>query len=99
MIRIKAVDSQNISAVCALTCGGDAVPAPDGRLCCNAISIAQSRFDPELHPNAIYSGSVPVGFFMYKRSETQADTAVIRRFMLGCRHRERGLEEKPSSTC
>ncbi len=46
MIRIKAVDSQNISAVCALTCGGDAVPAPDGRLCCNAISIAQSRFDP-----------------------------------------------------
>lgn len=37
---------------------------------------------------------MPVGFFMYKRSETQADTAVIRRFMLGGRYRERGLEEK-----
>ena len=88
MIRIKAVDAQNIWDLCELTYGdGCAAPAPDGRFHCNALSIAETKFDPEMHPNAI-------GFFMYKRPEAQAETAVIYRFMLGSKYRDRGLEAK-----
>ena len=95
MIRIKAVDAQNIWDVCELTYGdGCAAPAPDGRFHCNALSIAETKFDPEMHPNAIYSNNVPIGFFMYKRPEAQAETAVIYRFMLGSKYRDRGLEAK-----
>ena len=35
-----------------------------------------------------------IGFFMYKRPEAQAETAVIYRFMLGSKYRDRGLEAK-----
>ena len=95
MIRIKAVDAQNIWDVCELTYGdGCAAPAPDGRFHCNALSIAETKFDPEMHPNAIYSNNMPIGFFMYKRPEAQAETAVIYRFMLGSKYRDRGLEAK-----
>lgn len=95
MIRIKAVDAQNIWDVCELTYGdGCAAPAPDGRFHCNALSIAETKFDPEMHPNAIYSNNVTIGFFMYKRPEAQAETAVIYRFMLGSKYRDRGLEAK-----
>ena len=95
MIRIKAVDAQNISDVCELSTSQDvAVAKTEGRCRCNAISIAETRFDSEMHPNAIYNNNALIGFFMYKRAETQADTATICRFMLDDRFKDKGLEEK-----
>ena len=95
MIRIKAVDAQNISDVCELSTSQDvAVAKTEGRCRCNAISIAETRFDAEMHPNAIYNNNALIGFFMYKRAETQADTATICRFMLDDRFKDKGLEEK-----
>ena len=95
MIRIKAVDAQNISDVCELSTSQDVAAAKkEGRCRCNAISIAETRFDAEMHPNAIYNNNALIGFFMYKRAETQADTATICRFMLDDRFKDKGLEEK-----
>lgn len=95
MIRIKAVDAQNISDVCELSTSQDvAVAKTEGRCRCNAISIAETRFDAEMHPNAIYNNNALIGFFMYKRAETHADTATICRFMLDDRFKEKALEEK-----
>ena len=95
MIRIKAVDAQNISDVCELSTSQDvAVAKTEGRCRCNAISIAETRYDAEMHPNAIYNNNALIGFFMYKRAETQADTATICRFMLDDRFKDKGLEEK-----
>ena len=95
MIRIKAVDAQNISDVCELSTSQDvAVAKTEGRCRCNAISIAETRYDAEMHPNAIYNNNALIGFFMYKRTETQADTATICRFMLDDRFKDKGLEEK-----
>lgn len=91
MIRIKAVDAQNILEVCRLTA------APGGCVCCNAVSIAEAKYDPEMHPNAIYNNNVLVGFFMYRRAESRADTAVLRRFMIDARFQRRGLGKKGES--
>ena len=83
MIRIKAVDAQNILDVCKLTTNQDSIcTTVKGHSCCNAISIAEAKYYPELHPNAIYNNNVPIGFFMYQRAESQADTATICRFMI-----------------
>ena len=47
-----------------------------------------------MHPNAIYNNNVLVGFFMYRRAESRADTAVLRRFMIDARFQRRGLGKK-----
>ena len=95
MIRIKAVDAQNILDVCELATSQDCIGAAmEGHICCNAVSIAETKYNPELHPNAIYSNNALIGFFMYERSEDEAETAIICRFMLDDRFRHMGLEEQ-----
>lgn len=95
MIRIKAVDAQNILDVCGLTTNQDSIGTTmEGHSCWNAISIAETKYNSEMHPNAIYNNNMLIGFFMYKRAETQADTATICRFMLDDRFQHKGLEKK-----
>ena len=95
MIRIKAVDAQNILDVCELTTNQSGIgTTTEGHSCCNAISIAEAKYYPEMHPNAIYNNNVLIGFFMYQRAENQADTATICRFMIDYQFQQKGLEEK-----
>lgn len=95
MIKIKAVDAQNILDVCKLTTNQDGIGTTmDGCLYCNAISIAEAKYDLEMHPNAIYNNNVLVGFFMYKRTENQAEKATICRFMIDDRFQHKGFMEK-----
>lgn len=55
IISIKEVDAQNVFDVCELTTNQDGVGAIiEGSLYCNAVSIAASKYYPEMHPNAIY---------------------------------------------
>lgn len=62
--------------------------------CCNAISIAEAKYNPEMHPNAIYNNHALIGFFMYQRAENQADTATICRFMIGDQFQQKGFAKK-----
>ncbi len=95
MIRIKAVDAQNILDVCELTTNQDGIGTTiKGCSRCNAISIAEAKYHSEMHPNAIYSNHVLIGFFMYQRAENHADKATICRFMIDDRFQQKGLEEK-----
>ena len=95
MIQIKAVDAQNILDVCGLSTDRNSVGTiTKGCSCCNAISIAEAKYDSEMHPYAIYHNKVLIGFFMYRRTEEQADTATICRFMLDSKFWHKGLEEK-----
>lgn len=74
MIRIKVVDEQNIVEVCKLTAnhkGGDF--AAEGCKTCNALSIAEAKFLPGMHLNAIYHNQVLIGFFQYQRAEDHAE--------------------------
>ena len=93
MIRIKAVDAQNLLDVCALSAKQDGVGAKRaGHFCCNAVCIAEAKYHPEMHPNAIYHNHGLIGFFLYERAENHPDTATICRFMIDDRFQHRGLE-------
>ncbi len=95
MIRIKAVDKQNILEVCRLkTNQENNISNIKKYSLFNAISIAQAKYNPELYPNAIYNKDILIGFFLYKRTENQVDTAVIYHFMLDNMFQHQGLEEK-----
>ncbi len=95
MIRIKAVDTQNILDVCDLTTIQDSIGTTrEAHFCCNAVSIAETKYNSEMYPNAIYNNTVLIGFFMYQRAENQADTATICRFMIDDRFQHKGLEKK-----
>lgn len=95
MIKIKAVDEDNVLDVCELKTNQDDIrAAAEGHAYCNAISIAEAKYHLELYPNAIYNNNVLIGFFMYQRTETHAETAIICRFMLDDRFRHNGFEEK-----
>ena len=95
MIRIKAVDEQNILDVCELKTNQDNIlAAKQGHSYYNAIFIAEAKYHPEMYPNAIYNNNVLIGFFMYQRTEDKADTAMICRFMLDDRFRRNRFEEK-----
>ena len=95
MIRIKAVDAQNMLDVCELTANQDGIGTGiNGCSWCNAIFLAEAKFDAEMHPNAIYNNNVLIGFFMYQRPENQADTATICRFMIDYQFQHKGLGKK-----
>ena len=95
MIRIKAVDTQNILDVCDLTTIQDSIGTTrEAHFCCNAVSIAETKYNSEMYPNAIYNNTVLIGFFMYQRAENQADTATICRVMIDDRFQHKGLEKK-----
>lgn len=98
MIQIKAVDAQNLRGVCELTTGQDS-PAAQARPHSyrNAISIAQTKYCPDMHPNAIYYNHVLVGFFLYERAPQHAETATIRRFMIDDRFQNKGLARQALS--
>lgn len=95
MIRIRAVDAQNVLEVCELTTNQDdigmATEVPVSR---NAISIAEAKYNTEMYPNAIYNNNVLIGFFMYRRTEIQAETVNIYRFMVDEKFQHKGLEKK-----
>lgn len=83
MIRVKAVDAQNILDVCKLKTSQDSIGMTmKGYSCCNAISIAETKYHSEMYPNAIYNNDVLIGFFLYKRTENHPETATICRFMI-----------------
>lgn len=95
MIRMKAVDGQNILDVCELkTTQDDICAAIKGLSYCNAISIAEAKYHSKMYQNAIYNNKVLIGFFMYKRMESQTDTAIIYRFTLDYKFKHKALEEK-----
>ena len=97
MIEIKVVDGQNLLDICELKTNQDNIHTAieiDGQSNCNAFFIAESKHHSEMYQNAIYNNNVLIGFFMYRRTENHADTAIIYRFMIDCRFQHKGLEEK-----
>jgi diamine N-acetyltransferase len=60
-VELRDVTARNWRAVVAL----ELAPEQQGLLASNLYSIAQSKFDPDARPRAIYAGEVVVGFLMY----------------------------------
>src|SRR4030095_4038276 len=79
-VRLENVTVRNWRAVARLKLA----PEQKDLVASNLYSIAQSKFDPNAHPRAIYAGKELVGFLMYNvwGEHDQTREASIYRFMI-----------------
>jgi diamine N-acetyltransferase len=82
-IKLKDVTAKNWRAIARL----ELSPDQEDLVASNLDSIAESKFDPDARPRAIYADDQPVGFLMYDASEREA---LIYRFMIDRRHQGKG---------
>ena len=82
-VELRDVTAKNWRAVARLELAPDQKDLVAG----NLYSIAESKFDPNARPRAVYAGGEPVGFLMYDASD---DAALIYRFMIDRRHQGKG---------
>ncbi len=87
-VRLENVTARNWRAVVRLKLA----PEQKDLVAGNLYSIAQSKFDPNAHPRAVYAGTELVGFLMYNVWETKERTceASIYRFMIDRKHQRKG---------
>lgn len=95
MISVREVDAQNVFDVCELTTNQNGIGTTmEEYLCCNATSIAESKYYPEMHPKALYWNETLIGFVMYKQVNSEPRTATICRFMIDYKFQHQGLGRK-----
>jgi diamine N-acetyltransferase len=82
-VKLKDVTAKNWRAIARL----ELAPDQEDLVADNLHSIAESKFDPDARPRAIYAGDQPVGFLMYDASDREA---LIYRFMVDRRHQGKG---------
>lgn len=87
-VRLEDVTARNWRAVARL----ELTPDQEDLVASNLYSIAQSKFDPDARPRAIYAGDKPVGFIMYDvwRAKDKTQHASIYRFMIDRRQQGKG---------
>jgi diamine N-acetyltransferase len=87
-IELKEVTYDNFDAVVDL----QLLKHQEDYLASNVYSIAQSKFDPDYHPRAIYADDELVGFLMYNSFDCDvAHQTGIHRFMIDHRYQSRGI--------
>jgi len=84
-VRLEDVTARNWRAVVRLKLA----PEQEELVASNLYSIAQSKFDPDAHPRAVYAGDEIVGFIMYDVDQP-AHEASIYRFMIDREHHGKG---------
>lgn len=87
-VRLEDVTAQNWRAVARLKLADDQKQL----VASNIYSLAQSKFDPDACPRAIYAGNSVVGFLMYDLPEAddEIQEASIYRFMIDMAHQGKG---------
>jgi diamine N-acetyltransferase len=87
-IELKEVTYDNFEAVIEL----QLLKHQEDYLASNVYSIAQSKFDPDYHPRAIYADNELVGFLMYNSFDCDVPNQTgIHRFMIDQRYQARGI--------
>lgn len=86
-VEIKEVDEENWYSCCTLelAAGQEQFMEP------NAVSIAQSKFEPLLRPYAIYADGQIAGFLMYNSVQEELDGYWIYRIMVDKGHQGKGI--------
>jgi diamine N-acetyltransferase len=82
-VKLKDVTADNWEAVVEL----ELAAGQDDLVASNLYSLAESKFDPDARPRAVYAGEHVVGFLMY---DVQQGKASIYRFMIDGKHQGRG---------
>jgi diamine N-acetyltransferase len=87
-VRLAEVTADNWEAVADLELGD----GQEDLVASNVYSLAESKFDPDARPRAVYAGKRVVGFLMYdvSRSRGKSRKASIYRFMIDRKHQGKG---------
>lgn len=87
-VQLRAVTYDNFDAVIEL----QLLKHQEDYLASNCYSIAQSKFDPDYQPRAIYADEQLVGFLMYHTFDCDVPHQTgIHRFMIDQRHQGKGI--------
>lgn len=86
-VSIKEVDKNNWYQCCELEISKEQSKYMEP----NAISIAQSKFEPTLKPFAIYLYDEIVGFVMYNSIKEELDSYWIYRIMIDKKYQRKGI--------
>jgi diamine N-acetyltransferase len=87
-ISLKDVTADNWEAVVDL----ELDPDQEDLVASNLYSVAESHYDPDARPRAVYAGKRVVGFLMYDVQPTKGKSreASIYRFMIDRKHQGKG---------
>jgi diamine N-acetyltransferase len=86
-VRLKDITAGNWRAVIALELESE----QEDLVASNLYSVAESHFDPEARPRAVYAGNRVVGFLMYNVYQIgKSLEASIYRFMIDRKHQNKG---------
>ena len=87
-VRLAEVTAANWWAVIRLRLA----PDQEDLVASNVYSLAESKFDPDVRPRAVYAGKRVVGFLMYdvSRGKGKSRKAAIYRFMIDRKHQRKG---------
>jgi len=87
-IRLKDVTADNWEAVADL----ELDPTQEDLVASNLYSVAESHYDPDARPRAVYAGKRVVGFLMYdvQPAKGKSREASIYRFMIDRKHQGKG---------
>lgn len=86
-VEIKELNDENWYECCTL----ELAEGQEGFMEPNAISVAQSKFEPTLKPYAIYRDGQIVGFLMYNSVQEELDAHWIYRIMVDKNHQGKGI--------
>lgn len=84
-VKLKDVTADNWEAVAELKLEA----AQEDLVASNLYSIAESKFDPDARPRAVYAGKRVVGFLMYDVSPKKLKASIYR-FMIDRKHQGKG---------
>jgi diamine N-acetyltransferase len=87
-VRLAEVTADNWWAVVRLRLA----PDQEDLVVSNVYSLAESKFDPDARPRAVYAGKRVVGFLMYDvgRGKGKSRKASVYRFMIDRKHQGKG---------
>lgn len=91
-ITLREINAENYYEVSRLTTNKSGEPTFDEEfLCGNVVSIAESKYYPALHPQAIYNNETLIGFIMSGPYANDHFNFWVLRFMIDYRFQGKGL--------
>ncbi|BAP32363.1 uncharacterized protein CHSO_3326 [Chryseobacterium sp. StRB126] len=92
IVKLREITQSNYYEVCLLTTNADGMPTFDEEyVCANSVSIAESKYYPNLHTRAIYQGDTAVGFMLFGPYEEDENNFWLLRYMIDYRYRGKGF--------
>ncbi|GEM53152.1 GNAT family N-acetyltransferase [Empedobacter brevis] len=94
-IQFREITADNFYDVCLLTTNGNGIPTFDEEfICCNAVSIAESKYYPLLQTEAIYNGENLIGFILSGPYFKDDGNFWVLRYMIDHKYQGKGYGKK-----